>query len=130
LPAGAGFPSLSINLVPAAIATPASFRYLFYDGGSEARAKDDTAVVKDRAPWAQWSCWEWEMRGQNEMYFSLHDLDLNTLTVTKADNWTGPPTVQLQLGMWNDHNDDRHPSGFNIWIDELAVNDKKMGCDF
>jgi hypothetical protein len=125
--AGGGFLGYVVNLVPYPTrpGRPLLFRYLWNHGTAEPAEKYGT----DAAPVGRWQCWEWEIRGAtNELAFALDDKPLPSFTVTSAMGWTAPQNARFSFGWRSHHPEPNHPNGFEIWIDELAIADQKIGC--
>lgn len=104
---------------------PANFR-LLWDKGPGGEPPATYGKPWTQTPLGRWACWEWELRGtNNEVHFSIDDVDIPGLKVDASMNWTAPTTARLRFGIESFHAMD---AGFNLWIDEIAVSAEKIGC--
>ncbi len=116
-----------VNATPAwnAPYLPTSFRLLWYhDGGGE--PVEFYGKPPTQTPMGKWACWEWEIRGSNnELHFWLDGVKPPGLFIPAAMNWTAPTNARMRFGMESYH---AVSPGFSLWIDDIAISDKRIGC--
>jgi hypothetical protein len=115
----------SVTVVPNPYGTPGQYRFLWFHGTGEPAEK----YAAQKAPVNRWACWEWEIRGAtNEMTLSIDDKPVPSFTITQAMGWMAPAAAPLTFGYDSAHPEPNHPAGFDLWVDEIAVNSAKIGC--
>lgn len=85
-------------------------------------------------PVGEWVCVEWEYRGSaNETHFFVNGEEHPSLATTATDHggsnvdYILPTAESLWFG-WYQYQDDPDLR-FEVWIDELAIDDERIGCD-
>lgn len=80
----------------------------------------------------EWLCLEWAHLGsRNETHFFLDGVEHPSLSTTAQNHGADggeyilPEMTGLSLG-WVQYQED--PTPFEVWIDEVALNDKRIGC--
>jgi hypothetical protein len=100
----------------------------YYTTGS-----DCWKTSKSLLPTQRWACVEWHYDGtNNEMHYWLDGKPVGDLTViTKGDGctgtnlWKAPTFDRLSLGWYNAQTT---PIDVDMWIDDVAVDTKQIGC--
>jgi hypothetical protein len=83
-------------------------------------------------PTNTWVCLEWEHKGStNETHFYVDDVLHPSLSTTAADHggsnvdYVLPEMTSFWFG-WYQYQSDPEP--FDVWIDELVIDDERIGC--
>lgn len=84
------------------------------------------------APVNRWACWEWWYQGgTNTLRAWLDGHELTDMAVnggTADGTWSAPnPFTSLAIGFHHAHPD--VAPAFDVWIDEVAVDTNRIGCD-
>jgi hypothetical protein len=77
-------------------------------------------------PTGRWTCFEWEFKGDSH---ELHlYMDGNEITDVAVMNpvWAAPTWTQMSIGWQHYEQDDA--GGYELWVDEVAVNDTRITC--
>ncbi len=74
-------------------------------------------------PVNRWSCWEWEFDGSTKQLRVWVD-ESKVIDITQP-TWTAPRFEEITFGYRNGHVE---PGGYDVWIDEVAANDRRIGC--
>jgi hypothetical protein len=99
--------------------------------------KDGATVLFDTGarsttpiPIAEWHCWEWKWDGQNnEEHFWLDENEVTDAAVLSNKNWYAPqPFEYLEIGPRLYHTEDGGFPAYDVWFDEIALNDTRIGC--
>ena len=91
--------------------------------------QDETAVPVNR-----WVCMEWEYKGNtNEMHFWQDGQLVPRLSVVGHDDnapetWTAPAYNRIALGWEIYSNADSSIQSYDLWMDEVALDDQRIGC--
>ena len=77
-----------------------------------------------------WNCWEWYFKGDdpNELHFWLDEVEVPDMTVvggTSQGQWVAPEFGTMAFGFHHAHDE---PTGYDVWIDEVAVDPARIGC--
>lgn len=72
-----------------------------------------------------WQCWEWHTTAQNTMDFYVNGAPYTLMSVTAADKWTLPIFKKLSVGFFQFSS----TPAAEFWVDELAVDTARIGCD-
>jgi hypothetical protein len=84
---------------------------------------------KTAAPTGTWACWEWELRGtSNGLALWMNDQPVNDLTVAPPLTWPAPSEARLRFGS-SSAPDSFGPEGHDLWYDEIAIANERIGCD-
>jgi hypothetical protein len=124
----------ALNLVPerGGVGAPILWRYLWHYGTASA----SHVGQKDRVPRVgEWACWEWELLGsKNELRLSVNGEPVMGMTAGEnvapgnKGKWLAPPQAQFSFGFRTSHVESLPVGGSNIWLDEIAIDDAKIGC--
>jgi hypothetical protein len=130
-PIGGGGWAYYLNIVPAASLIkpqPLHWRALWaYQSGLKEQY-DPRSLV----PVGKWSCWEWEMRGsQSELYLWVDGQPVPGMTVLPSAKavWAAPKLAHLSFGFRTSHTDSLPAGGYDVWLDNIAVDDQRIGCE-
>jgi hypothetical protein len=106
------------------------------DGGETGdwtRADADPEGNVEEPATEEWVCLEWQHLGSmNETRFYLDGVEHPSLGTTAQDHggdsgeYILPETTSFWFG-WVQYQEDPEP--FDIWIDEVALDDERIGCD-
>lgn len=78
-------------------------------------------------PLGRWTCWEWELHGAtNELALSVDDRPIPGTKVAAAKNWLAPGHVAVDLFLYMGVGSFERT--YSVWYDEVAVDDKRIGC--
>jgi hypothetical protein len=123
-----------LNLLPSrgGIGAALQWRYIWEYGAVNAQLWDQ----KDKVPRVgEWACWEWDVLGsKNEIRLSVNGEPVmgmvagENVTPGGKGMWLAPPQAQFSFGFYTSHADSLPAGGYNIWLDELAIDDAKIGC--
>ena len=81
-------------------------------------------------PVSRWACLEWEFKGStNEAHYYLNAMELTDIAVlpTADPQWIAPPWSTIQVGL-QFHGSDAI-NAIDVWIDEVAIDTTRIGCD-
>ncbi|MBX7101378.1 MAG: hypothetical protein K1X89_26930, partial [Myxococcaceae bacterium] len=91
----------------------------------------DTGARSTKAvPLGAWHCWEWKWDGQNnEEHFWLDEVEVLDAAVLPNKHWYAPqPFDSLEIGLRLYHTEDAGFTAYDVWFDELALDDQRIGC--
>jgi hypothetical protein len=93
---------------------------VLYDTG----ARSNTPI-----PIAAWHCWEWKWDGQhNEEHLWVDEVEVTGAAVLSSQNWYAPqPFDFLEIGLRLYH-DEPGITAYDVWFDEMALDDTRIGC--
>ena len=92
-----------------------------------------TPVPSDR-----WVCLEWQLKGDtNEMHLWQDGVAISDMSVvgisrdSPGTTWTAPTYGQAQLGweIYGNAGTDAALTGYDLWLDEVALSPTRIGCD-
>jgi hypothetical protein len=83
-------------------------------------------------PSGSWNCWEWyfDGDGESELRAWLDEIPLDDMTViggTEQGLWEAPTFDRLSIGFHHPH-PEPEPS-YDVWIDEIAIDAERIGCE-
>src|SRR5690606_20243872 len=84
-------------------------------------------------PENEWTCLEWEHKGStNETRFFVDGVEHPSLYTSatdhggnQAEDYILPTMTSFWFGWWQYQAD---PEPFDVWIDEVALDDERIGC--
>lgn len=96
--------------------------------------EEASTVVRNGA----WMCIEWQLKGDtNETRMWIDDVEQSSLHLTSTEyrrgdgeggrSWVFPQFEALRIGAWT-YQADATPSMIDLWIDEVAIDDQRIGC--
>lgn len=92
----------------------------------------DTDEGPTEPPTSTWVCLEWEHKGStNETHFYVDDVLHPSLSTTTTEHggssvdYVLPNVTSFWFGWWQYQAD---PEPFDVWIDELVLDDERIGC--
>jgi hypothetical protein len=92
----------------------------------------DTDEGPTEPPTSTWVCLEWEHKGStNETHFYVDDVLHPSLSTTATEHggasadYVLPNVTSFWFGWWQYQAD---PEAFDVWIDELVLDDERIGC--
>jgi hypothetical protein len=95
---------------------------------------DDPHNAAVAPPTQQWVCVEWLYDGgSNELRFFMDGMEHPSLHATESDHggedvpFKLPAFDKLGLGWWL-YQDNPTPDHYDVWIDEIALDDQRIGC--
>ena len=100
--------------------------------------KDGAWTDAAQVPTDRWVCMEWLYKGDsNEMDLwqdgveisKVHIIGESTDDCCKGKVWQAPPYDTMALGWEVYTNIDSEISAYDIWMDEVAMNTTRIGCD-
>ncbi len=122
----AGTWDYKINVLPSGAS--ALWRYLWAYGSVGTGQYIDSSSA-DGPQGGRWACWEWEFDGANrELNFWYNDTSVPNFTANIESKWEIPKNVSVQFGFRTSHRESYGDAGYTLWIDDIAINDKKIGC--
>lgn len=122
----AGDWSYKVNIVPTS--SRLQWRYLWNYGTVGLGSFIDSAPA-DHADTGRWACWEWEIDGvDRQLRFWLDEAPLPNFTVTVGSQWAIAKNVHTQFGFQTSHHDSYGDAGYNVWVDDITVDDERVGC--
>lgn len=125
-PPTAGTWEYRINLIPSGAAM--LWRFLWNYGNVPSGQIIDSNPA-DGPQSGRWACWEWEFDGANrELHFWYDEVLVQNFTATVGSQWEIPKTVKAKLGFTTSHRESYGNTGYNIWLDDIAIDNKKIGC--
>jgi len=71
-----------------------------------------------------WQCWEWHTTAENTLEFYIDGELYAPMSVTAADKWPFPIFKKLYLGFMQFGT----TPATELWIDEVALSDTRVGC--
>lgn len=72
----------------------------------------------------KWQCWEWHTTADNTLEFYIDGELYAPMSVTAADKWPFPVFKKLYLGFMQFGT----TPATELWIDEVALSDARIGC--
>ena len=73
----------------------------------------------------QWHCWEWHTTAANTSDFYIDGALYSMMSVTAALNWPLPIFKSMSMGFM----EYSMTPATELWIDEVAVDTVRIGCD-
>ncbi len=111
---------LQLDVMPQSEKTPGSPVLFFYE--FSANPTSAGGVPADR-----WACWELEMVNKTEVNFYLDGKLIKGLTQKVPANYADF-NLPIWVGARLTHDND-FKNTFNLWVDDVVVSDKKIGCE-
>lgn len=72
----------------------------------------------------KWQCWEWHTNSDNTLEFYIDGELYAPMSVVAADKWPFPIFKKLYLGFMQFGT----TPATELWLDEVALSDKRVGC--
>lgn len=102
----------------------------WHTAGTDAQSRPRTGA---------WICLEWQFKGDtNETRVWVDGVEQGSLHLTETEFRRGdeeggqrfrqPTFARLRVGWWLYPTESPQPSEYDVWIDELAVDDTRIGC--
>jgi hypothetical protein len=78
-------------------------------------------------PTYRWVCFEWEFKASNhELHFWMDEHEITDIAITQDLGYVAASWTDLQVG-W-EHYETDSVTGFDLWVDEVAVDRQRIGC--
>jgi hypothetical protein len=92
---------------------------------------DAPSISKTQYALKKWQCWEWHYQGTDPsaLRFWVDGQELKDMGVdggTDAGPWTAPQFDSVHIGFGHGHPEPA--AGYDVWIDEVALGGKRLGC--
>ena len=84
-----------------------------------------TGTVKFPLVPPRWQCWEWHTTAANALEFCIDGSLYAPMSVVAADKWPFPIFKSLSMGFM----EFTATPATELWIDEVAVDTARIGCD-
>ena len=115
-----------INVLPSG--SSVLWRYLWtYGNVGNGQFLDSSSA--DGPQGGRWACWEWELDGANrELNFWYDNTAVPNFSAKIESQWAIPKNINVQFGFRTSHRESYGDTGYTLWLDDIAINDKRIGC--
>jgi hypothetical protein len=101
-----------------------TFRFQYHPLDAPSISKTEYALKK-------WQCWEWHYQGTDPsaLRFWVDGTELEDMGVqggTEDGPWTAPQFESVHIGFGHGHTEPA--PGYDVWVDEVALGGKRLGC--